>query len=177
MLSPSNQIKSHQTTAEEAAAEAGAEQEDRTALRRGAWSLLEAILASDKTASPLASGPSAKPAAATGGAFLPSDPAFVVTCWRRAFEGLRAAGRNAELEDDARKILRVLARIAKDVPGEMGMGLAEELLGCLAGLDERLSPENCGAALETIAALCLAKGACVFCVSCFSVIDLSHSTH
>lgn len=140
-------------------AEEGAEgeQEDRTALRRGAWSLLEAILASDKTSSPLVSGPGAKPAAATGGVFLPSDPAFVVTCWRRAFEGLRSAGRNADLEDDARKILRVLARIAKDVPSEMGMGLAEELLGCLAGLDERLSPENCGAALETIAALCLAK--------------------
>lgn len=147
------------TTADDNAEQPG---EDRTALRRGAWSLLEAILASDKTASPLASGPGAKQAgAAAPGPVLPSDPAFVVTCWRRAFEGLQGGGGGgrAELEDDARKILRVLARIAKDVPGEMGMALAEELLGCLAGLDPRLSPENCGAALETIAALCLAKGA------------------
>ena len=129
--------------------------ENPTALRRGAWALLEAILASDRTSSALVPG-----AIGGGGAnkVMPSDPAFVVTCWRRAFEGLGGDKAEAEtLEDDARKILRVLARIAPDVQVEMGAQLAEELLACLVGLHPRLSPENCGAALETISALSLAK--------------------
>ena len=44
------------------------------------------------------------------------------------------------------------------MPAALGMEVAEDLLAALAALDPRVSPENCGAALETVAALCLAKG-------------------
>jgi len=154
-------IDSSSTTAATAAAAAAAAVavvEDPTALRRGAWALLEAILASDRAASALLPSSSSSSSSGGGMKVLPSDPAFVITCWRRAFEGLGGEEGEVEaLEEDARKILRVLARIAPDVPAEMGMGLAEELLGFLSELHPRLSPENCGAALETISALCLAK--------------------
>lgn len=131
--------------------------ENPTALRRGAWALLEAILASDHGGSFQPSvGNDNRPSGPKK--VLPSEPSFVVTCWRRAFEGLGGEKSESDaLEEDARKILRVLARIASDVPVDLGTGLAEELLGYLSSLHPRLSPENCGAALETITALHLAK--------------------
>ncbi|GAB5032194.1 condensin-2 complex subunit d3 [Nannochloropsis oceanica] len=149
-------IDSSSTTTTAAATGAVAVVEDPTALRRGAWALLEAILASDRAASALLPSGSSS-SSSGGGKVMPSDPAFVITCWRRAFEGLGGEEEAEALEEDSRKILRVLARIAPDVPAEVGMGLAEELLGYLRGLHPGLSPENCGAALETISALSLAK--------------------
>eukprot|EP00624_Nannochloropsis_granulata_P000481 evm.model.NODE_11823_length_16375_cov_18.355114.1 len=106
------------TTTTTAAAGAVAIVEDPTALRRGAWALLEAILASDRAASALL--PSGSSSSSSGGGNVsPSDPAFVITCWRRAFEGLGGEEEEVEaLEEDARKILRVLGRIAPDVPAD-----------------------------------------------------------
>lgn len=122
---------------------------NRRALRRGTWALLEAFLATSVNSS--------------NGSLcaVPSDPGFVITCWRKVYEICGSQSQEDDddgLDDDAHKILRVLARIASEVPAEAGMELAEELLSVLVELDGRLSAGNCGAALETVSALCLSKG-------------------
>ena len=123
---------------------------DRRALRRGTWALLEAFFATSVNST-------------SGGlCAVPSDPGFVIRCWRKVYDICGEQNQQDEeddgLDDDAHKILRVLARIASEVPADTGMELAEDLLAALVQLDQRLSPGNCGAALETISALCLAKG-------------------
>jgi hypothetical protein len=120
---------------------------NRVALRRGAWALLEAVLASSAAANASTTQPMT---------VVPSNPLFVVRCWKQVFASFD--GRDDDLQDDARKILKVLTRTAADVPADEGRELADELLEALTELDVRLSPENAGAALDTIAALCLAKG-------------------
>jgi len=123
---------------------------DRRALRRGTWALLEGFFTTSTTNT-----------SGRGLCAVLSDPGFVIRCWRKVYEICGEQGQQEEddgLDDDAYKILRVLARIASEVPADAGMELAEELLAALVQLDPRLSPGNCGAALEIISALCLSKG-------------------
>jgi len=114
-------------------------------LRRGTWALLEAIiLAEDQLKGRFRSNGKVKN--------ILTDPSFVINCWRDIYKILRQ-NQDYIVEDDGRKVLRVLSKVAHSMNRSMARDLRNDLLAPVLNLDNALSSETHVMALQAIMSL------------------------
>ena len=114
-------------------------------LRRGTWALLEAIiLAEDQLKGRSTTSDRKKN--------ILADPSFVISCWKDIYEILKKK-QDYLVEDDGRKVLRVLSKVAHSINDTIARELRDELLSSLLNLDNALSSETHVMALQAIMAL------------------------
>lgn len=123
---------------------------DDAALRCGAWVVLEALFSNAG-----ASNPGGDASMATLFKSLKLDADFVIESWESMATALDTGSSARGIEDDAIRVLRVLAHVASCIPAAKASSIAANLLEMLNGF--KIRPAMAGAALQALKAVCFAK--------------------
>jgi hypothetical protein len=143
----------------------------RNSVRQGAWVLFEAVLCPS-----IHSGSTTHAPAPLTAATVPVDPTFVIACWHDLWAEIDAceiqeqeeaasaagsmlgasesSGREA-LEQDAQRMLRVVAFLAPAIAADAATALASELISLLQAL--HATPTTAASMLKALISLCSTK--------------------